>query len=194
MLTWPLFSNAVGARFFAAIVPTLNMIRLLRASQGDEAELARAVSRSGDKKEALGGPFIYVIIMITSIILFWKSSPVGVMALSTMAAGDGMADLVGRRFGANNKWPGLNKSAAGTAAFWAASTISSTGLLLWLQKWGSLTVHTSDLDGAAVQVQDLLGPVAAISLVAAILELVPIWDDNYTVPAAAALLAMIFLQ
>ena len=188
MLFWPLFSAADGARVFAAIVPTLNALRLYLASIGasSEASLAKAVSRSGDAQEALGGPFIYVVILAASILSFWRDSPIGIVALSSMAVGDGLADLIGRRYGKTNPWPGLDKSVSGTVAFWIGSTLTSVGLLQWMQYWNCLT-----LDFAT---DELIFRVAGITLVAAILELVPFADDNYTVPLSAAVLTMLFLQ
>lgn len=199
ILFWPLFSANDSARFFAACVPLTNAFRLYLAStapsdgdaqssrgSNDEAALARAVSRSGNSKEALGGPFVYVLIMAAAVLGWWRSSPIGVVALATLAAGDGVADLVGRRFGTNNQWPGLKKSVAGTLGFVAAATITSFGLLLWLQQWGCLTLGFAGLD--------LLERVALISTVSSFLELVPIGDDNYTVPLSAALLSMLLLS
>ena len=57
----------------------------------DESELASAVSRSGDKEEALGGPFVYVIIMFLSTLLFWFDNLSGVIAMTVMAVGDGVS-------------------------------------------------------------------------------------------------------
>ena len=57
----------------------------------DESELANAVSRSGDNKEALQGPLVYVIILLGSILAFWQNSLIGIVALSVMAAGDGVS-------------------------------------------------------------------------------------------------------
>jgi hypothetical protein len=89
ILFWPLFSANDGARFFAACVPLTNAFRLYLAatasndngstkssvggsssSYSDEAALARAVSRSGNSREALGGPFVYVL-MIAAAVLGW---------------------------------------------------------------------------------------------------------------------------
>jgi hypothetical protein len=114
VLLWPLFSNAYGARIFASVVPVLNAIRLIVAGTGSstssgsledgqfappgsEAELAGAISRSGDAKEALGGPFIYVVVLFLAILFFWTDTPIGIVSIATMAVGDGLADLVGRR-------------------------------------------------------------------------------------------------
>jgi phytol kinase len=189
MLFWPLFSTSPGARIFAAIVPILNAIRLYLAgtSAPDEADLATAVSRSGDVKEAVGGPFIYVIMLALSVLLFWRDSAVGIVAMSTLAAGDGMADLIGRRFGKNNKWPNSQKSVAGSLAFWLASTVTSTGLLWWMQYHGCLTLPFERVE--------VIATIAGITLVSAILEVIPVFgDDNYTVPLSAALLTALFLH
>jgi phytol kinase len=203
MLFWPLFSEAAGARFFAATVPTVNAVRLYLASQTDrqqqqeeeteavssEAALAAAVSRSGDSREALGGPFIYVVVLAVCILLWWRDSPAGVVALAALAAGDGAADLVGRRYG-SVKWPWSadGKSVAGSAAFWVSSTLTAVGLLRWMQWTGCLTVL------ADVPVTEWAAKVALICFVSAALEVMPAaGDDNYTVPISAALLSVVLL-
>lgn len=181
ILFWPGFET----RFFAAIIPILNALRLYLASNDTNSELAAAVSRSGNVQEARGGPFIYVNMIIACLLIFWTSSPIGVVALCTLAAGDGLADLVGRRFGKTNTWPGLqSKSMVGTLAFWIASTAVSYGILLWLQ-------HTNCM---VLDVDNVLIRVAAVTLVSAIVELIPIFDDNYTVPISAAIMAAVLLQ
>jgi phytol kinase len=191
ILLWPLFSKATGAKYFAAIIPILNALRLYLASKGgpnsSETNLARAVSRSGNVSEALGGPFIYVSILATCILAFWRDSSVGIVALSALAAGDGVADLIGRRFGRNNTWPGTEKSIAGSLAFWIASTICATGLLLWMQYWGCLTLTLSSFE--------LFLRLGGICFVSAVLELAPtnVVDDNFSVPISAGLLAALFI-
>jgi len=192
ILLWPLFSAAdLPARLFCACVPSINAVRLYLASMattaGEEQELARALSRSGQAQEALGGPFIYVCMLAGFILAFWRTSPVGIVALSTMAAGDGLADLVGRRWGKGNAWPGLSgKSVAGTAAFWIASTLTTTGLLLWMSYWKCLLLPLTTVE--------LVARLVIIGLITALVELIPGTDDNFTVPISAALLAMILLQ
>ncbi len=58
--------------------------------------------RSGDARESLGGPFIYIMVLLFSTLLFWRDLPVGVVLFTTMACGDGLTDLVGRRLGSTN--------------------------------------------------------------------------------------------
>lgn len=191
VLFWPIFSNNMGARFFAGVVTMVNALRLILAAQGgdDEQGLAKAVSRTGNAKEALGGPFVYILILQAAIWLFWRSSAVGVIAVTTMAAGDGFADLVGRRWGRNNKWWfSPQKSMVGTLAFWIASTVCGVGLISWLQFAGCLELPANYV------LSDVVLRVAGISAVSALLELLPVGDDNWTVPLSAGIVAFLFFR
>jgi phytol kinase len=210
ILLWPLFTpHHTSSRIFAAIVPIINAIRLYIASQSNsnddhnhessslssssESALAQAVSRSGDSKEALGGPFIYVIMLTLAILCFWTETPHGIIAMSTLAAGDGMADIIGRRYGSSNPWPYNNKkSMVGSLAFVVASSITSLFLILWIHYTGSglesLFQHYTILD--------IAWKIVVISTISAIVETIPSWlgDDNYTVPISAVIGSMILLS
>jgi dolichol kinase len=204
ILVWPLFSNAYGARVFASIVPLLNAIRLFVAgtgaesqnssdgvdssTTGSEVELANAISRSGDAKEALQGPFVYVMVLLFSTFFFWIDNPVGVVSIATMAVGDGLADLIGRRFGASNKWQfNKSKSIAGSSALVVGSLLGSYGLLSWL-------VWTGTMDPLPYNSFDLLGRLLIIATVSAAVELAPVIDDNYSVPITAGVLSTLLLN
>jgi dolichol kinase len=202
VILWPLFSDAYGARAFAGIVPLLNALRLYlagtggggdgrrdgRSSSSSESELAGAISRSGDARESLGGPFIYVMVLLFFTLLFWRDSPVGVVSLATMACGDGLADLVGRRWGSTNKWFfSRNKSMAGSAAFVAGSFVASFGLISWLTSIGSM-------DALGLSSFELAKRLLAIAVICAGVELIPVGDDNYSVPISAALLSAFLLS
>jgi len=199
ILVWPLFSNAYGARVFASIVPLMNALRLYLAGTrssadetstagGSENELAQAISRSGDAEEALGGPFVYVMVLLFFTFFCFTESPVGVVAIATMAAGDGLADLIGRRFGSNNKWQLFNKdkSVAGSAAFVSGALVASFGLISWLIGFGVM-------DPLDLSTLDLFGRLLFISVVCAAVELIPTGDDNYSVPLSAAILSSYLL-
>lgn len=189
MVFWPLFSDSGGARVFAGIVPLANAVRLFVAATGseDEEELASAVSRSGDAKEALGGPFFYVLVLLASVLVFWRDGYAGIIASSTMAAGDGLADLIGRRFGENNKWFfNKDKSIAGSVAFFIGASSCSIAIAWWFAHTGTL-VPTMEFADVAVRI-------VIISAISAIVELIPIVDDNWSVPLTAAILAAALLQ
>lgn len=187
ILVWPLYTPA--GRFFAACIPFINAVRLYLAAMGDlsQSDLANAVSRTGNKNEALGGPMVYVLVMIAAISFFWRENVIGITALCTMAAGDGMADIVGRRLGKGNTWFfSEKKSMAGSLAFFLSASLCTTGAVAWLSFTGCLELPFA-MDDLAVRI-------AAISATCALVELLPFGDDNWTVPISAAILAALFLQ
>jgi len=191
IITWPLFSDAGGARVFAGLVTLTNMYRLYLAGTGDAAEssLANTISRSGDKSEVMGGPFIYVCLFQCFIMAFWRNTFPGVVAMTTMAAGDGMADIIGRNFGRNSyKWPFSDgeKSLVGTVAFAFFSFVVTTGISLWLISTGCLV--------SSLGFSELAARILAISCICAMVEVLPLGDDNFTVPGSAALLSAVWLR
>lgn len=189
IVTWPFFSDASGARCFAWLVALTNVYRLYLAGSGDAAEstLAKTISRSGDKSEALKGPLIYIVIFQFFILAFWRNTFPGVVAMTTMAAGDGMADIIGRRFGKNSpKWPDGKKTLVGSLGFSVSAFAVTTAILQWLVVAGSLPM--------ALATGEMVVRVAAISCICAVVEVLPIGDDNYTVPASAAILSALWLR
>jgi phytol kinase len=120
---WPLYSSSgLSSRLIAASIPLVQMTRLIlagtRVESADKDQSAsidgiiNAISRSGSKSEALGGPLIYTIVLLLGTFLFFRDSPIGVVAICQMAAGDGIADIVGRRWG-DLKWPFSEKKRLG---------------------------------------------------------------------------------
>mmetsp|Transcript_188 Transcript_188/g.798 ORF Transcript_188/g.798 Transcript_188/m.798 type:complete len:352 (+) Transcript_188:79-1134(+) len=198
---WPLYSDSQMARIFAAAVPLVQIAKLVQAGLSgvrDEREgdgpstntLVKAISRTGKAKEALGGPLIYTIVLAAATILQWRGSPVGIIAVAQMAAGDGLADIVGRKYGKSSQWSFVpDKSVAGSVAFVAGGFLVSSLLLWWFIQSGCILLPSSPTNGAGGCALKLL----AISIGAAAVELIPIADDNITVPLASALLtALLF--
>jgi phytol kinase len=84
----------------------------------DEASV-KAMSRTGDPKEILRGPLYYGIMFVVLTLVYWKDSPIGIIALMMMCGGDGIADIIGRKF-ASAKLPwGRDKSISGTVSVFA---------------------------------------------------------------------------
>lgn len=193
VLAWRFYSSDPTARLAAALVPLLNVAKIVGAAQravdardrgldGGEKTFVDAVSRTGDPREVLGGPLIYTLVLFAAT-LFGFRSPAAVVALCQMAVGDGLADIAGRRFGDAKWFCNGGKSYAGSLAFFAGATAASLGLLAWL---GLATVDV-----------DLAARVAAVSAACALVEVVPApaigIDDNVSVPLVGALLALLLL-
>ena len=103
VLCWLLFTDMPNARFLAALVPLLITVQFALVGLGilkDDAAV-EAMSRSGDPREILRGPLFYGIVFVLVTIFYWKDSPTGITALMLMCGGDGLADIVGRRWGTN---------------------------------------------------------------------------------------------
>ncbi|CAM9437336.1 unnamed protein product, partial [Phaeothamnion confervicola] len=181
MLLWPLFSPLPTARYVAAIVPFLQAVRLTLAGLGRGGnDLAAAVAREGDAREALQGPLLYVLVLTAGTVLEWRTSMVGLLAICQMAAGDGLADLVGRRFGGVKWWFSKDKSYVGSLAFMVGGFAVSMALVAWFHAAGCLALSPA---AAALRI-------AAVSLACALVEVAPVaGDDNVSVPVAAAVLS-----
>ena len=182
LVFWPLFSTTRGGQLAAISVPVMSLARLMvagKAAEGSErgAELVRAISRSGDKHEALEGPFKYTIVLLLATIFGWRS-PVSAVAICQMGIGDGMADVMGRRFG-SRRAPSSGPRRASRAPSSSPLRFAASAAMLTLV-W-RLT---------ATPLRAALGPLALISLAAALVEVLPLGDDNFTVPLAAALMSV----
>ncbi|KAL3699075.1 hypothetical protein R1sor_017097 [Riccia sorocarpa] len=176
MLCWPLFSSSPAAPFIAGIVPLANGIRLLVYGTGilkDEG-LVQSMSRTGDPKELLRGPLYYVVVLYTSTVVFWRQSPVGMIALGMMCGGDGIADIMGRKFGSKKLPYNPDKSWAGSVAMLIFGFLVSFGLT---QYFSALGFYQLDKSSAVRHL-------ALISLAATVTESLPIstkLDDNFTI-------------
>ncbi|GAB2286920.1 hypothetical protein Dimus_021308 [Dionaea muscipula] len=184
MASWPLFSISTHARYFASLVPFVNCLRLLihGLSLLTDERLVKSVSREGKPKELLRGPLYYVLMLIISALVFWRDSPVGVISLAMMCGGDGVADIVGRRFGVAKIPYNQKKSWVGSISMFAFGTLVSLGMLYYFSALGYFQLdwhHT-------------LEKVALVSLVATLVESLStaeVIDDNISVPLASMIAA-----
>jgi phytol kinase len=178
LLCWPLYSATWHARWFAAFVPgsLTALFVLIGLGIVKKDDFVAAMSRSGDPRELLRGPLMYGIVFVAVTLIFWTGSPVGVILLMLLCGGDGLADVVGRRYG-RAKLPGQqDKSWAGSLGFVLGGLIFSLLLLAYFNAVGFLQL---DLMAA-------LAPVLVTTLVAAAVEAcTPADFDNLTVPLAA---------
>ena len=186
VLCWLLFADAPISRYLAALVPLAITVQFFLVGSGilkDEAAV-RAMSRSGDRREILRGPLYYGIIFILLTIVFWKDSPVGIVALMLMCGGDGLADILGRRMGeAPLPW-NRAKSWAGSAGMFLGGWVFA---ILILAIYIALNVFSGPLDA-------YLPALTLIAVVGTLVESLPFKDiDNITVTLAAVLLGLFLL-
>ncbi|KAL0047393.1 hypothetical protein WJX82_002228 [Trebouxia sp. C0006] len=191
VLTWPLFSTHCSGmcRSSAAMqciqgapdMPTIHsavgccICRLILVAIGTMESKAtiQAVSRGGSRQELLRGPLLYIGIVTAVTLLFWRESPVGLMVLSLMCGGDGLADIVGRRYGSARLPFNHNKSWLGSLAMLTGGAVMS---MVYIALFHSMGYFTNTM-------QNMLGTIWMTSLVATAVEALPIYgwlDDNLT--------------
>lgn len=181
VLCWLFFRDVPSARFLAALVPFAITLQFVLVGLGlwRDPAAVKAMSRTGDRREILRGPLFYGIVFIILTLVYWKESPIGIVALMLLCGGDGLADIVGKRFGrARLPWS-KNKTWAGSLGMLAGGWLFSV-LVLWV------FIAAGQFSGS---LQTYLLPVTIISLVATAVESLPLNDlDNITVPGVAVIL------
>uniref|UniRef100_A0A8R7TZH5 Uncharacterized protein n=1 Tax=Triticum urartu TaxID=4572 RepID=A0A8R7TZH5_TRIUA len=187
LLFWPLFSSGRYAPFLAALPSAINILRTLLLGLGirkNEA-VVKILSRSGDHREFLKAPLYYVTAIALATSVLWRTSPIAIALICNLCAGDGVADIVGRRLGKEKLPYNSNKSYAGSIAMVVAGFL---GLFLCMHYF-----HTF---GFIEESWHMTFGFLVVSIAAALVESHPIsteLDDNLTVPLASFLVGSLIL-
>jgi len=184
VVCWLLFKESAYAPYFAAVIPLAITAQFALVGLGliKDPSAVDAMSRTGDRREILRGPLFYGLVFIILTIIFWRSSPVGIVALMVLCGGDGLADVVGKRITSKKLPWSPQKTLAGSLAMFFGSYILSI-LVLWIfVYWG---YFTGPITGYII-------PVGIIALISTLVESLPLRDfDNITVPLVSVLLGML---
>jgi phytol kinase len=188
VICWNFFSASLQARFLAALVPLAITFQFFLVGIGvmqDQAAV-EAMTRTGDRREILRGPLFYGIVFVICTLLFWRQSPVGIVALMLMCGGDGLADIVGRRWGKARLPFNERKSWIGSTAMFLGGWVFALGFVVLFNGMGVLE-PALDMRSASLSI-------TLIALAATIVEALPLRDiDNLTTTAMAVLLGLVLL-
>jgi len=189
LVTWYLYSGTTFSRYLALIVPILFVLLFVGIGTGkvkNEAFVG-SMSRSGEASELLKGTLYYALI-ICIVTLLWFYSPAGnptaFVILGCLAGGDGLADVIGRKYGGTKKFGfgGAEKTVAG-----------SIGMLIGSFLFSYVLIAIFSLEYVTFNLALLFLPVLVISIVATIVEAIsPKNLDNWTVPIAVFLVIVLF--
>jgi len=185
MLFWPLFSMAPYAKYMAAFAPAANGLRMIGLGLGllKNDALVKAMSREGGRRELLKGPLYYALTITLITLCFWRNSPVGAVAVANLCAGDGFADIVGRKYGIKKLPYNNSKTFIGSLAFFAFASLVSMGYTAYFAAFGYFEATWRMYLATMV-----------VSLSAAFAESLPLpLDDNFTVPFVAVAVGMLLL-
>lgn len=186
MACWPIFSTSAEARYFASLVPLANCLRLVTygLSLATDEGLIKSVTREGKPAELLRGPLYYVLILVICVLVFWRDSPIGVISLAMMCGGDGVADIMGRKFGSVKIPYNKKKSWAGSISMLLFGFLISMGMLYYFSALGYFQMD----------LVSTMQRVALVSFMATVVESLPTEggvDDNISVPLASMVTAFL---
>ena len=118
LIFWPLYDSTHWTKYLnilpAFIWTVLLLVKGFTAKPDDQA--VKTMTRTGNRKELLKGPFYFTLVMNIMGTLFFYS-PAAITSMAFLGWGDGMAPVFGRRFG-KHKYNFLSeKSLEGSLAF-----------------------------------------------------------------------------
>jgi phytol kinase len=184
VLCWLLYPDLYYSRFVAAIVPFVITVQFILVGLGivNDKSAIESMSRTGDRKEILRGPLLYGIAFVVLTLLFWRESPVGMTALMILCGGDGLADILGRKFG-KVKLPWNNrKSWIGSLGMFLGGLFLSVPIIFIFNELGYFDI---------AKLQLIVGLII-ISLISTIVEsLSPSDTDNITIPLFAVFVGIL---
>ncbi|MDD1770634.1 MAG: hypothetical protein LUO79_06070 [Methanomassiliicoccales archaeon] len=192
LVTWLLFSGDWYSRFFAAVVPLMFVLLFYAIGSGrmkNEA-FVTSMSRSGEASELLKGTFYYaLIILIVTLLWFYiptngidHANPTGLIVIGCLAGGDGLADIIGRRYGKHKySVSGNEKSVEG-----------SIGMIVGAMLFSLVLVAIFGLAVSNWNLASFVLPLLIVAIVAAIVEgISPKNMDNWTIMIAVVVVLIL---
>jgi phytol kinase len=181
VLCWLLFDETLSSRYLASLVPLVITGQFILVGLGiikDEAAV-EAMSRTGDPREILKGPVFYGVIFVVFTVIYWLDSPVGITALMLMCGGDGLADILGRRWGYRKLPWAKDKSWVGSFGMFIGGWGFALGIVAVFVRYNIFTRPFPQY----------LVPLTIIAFIGTLVESLPLKDiDNVTVSGAAIVL------
>ena len=165
----PLFVEGGWSHYLNITVCAVWTILLIQKGlfAADDDQAVKTMTRTGDKRELLKGTLYFVLVAMICGTLYYKQFP-GVLAMAMLGWGDGLAPIIGTRYGKIKYHILSDKSVEGSLAFLAGSIFAGM-FFVWL--------IVPELFDA--------GKIVTIAIIATIVEGVsPKEVDNLTIPVA----------
>ncbi|BAZ24718.1 hypothetical protein NIES4073_56160 [Kalymmatonema gypsitolerans NIES-4073] len=128
----PLYSDLHWSKYLNVTIFVVWIVLLVQkglfAKPDDEA--VNIMTRTGDRRELLKGPFYFVIVATICGTLLYKSFP-GIVAMTTLGWGDGVAPIIGSYYGRLKYKVFSNKSWEGSLSMFVFAFAASV-FFVWL--------------------------------------------------------------
>jgi phytol kinase len=186
VLCWLLFPDQPLSRWLAALVPFAITLQFVLVGTGliKDPAAVQSMSRTGDRREILRGPLFYGIVFVLITLVFWLDHPAGIVALMLLCGGDGLADILGRKYGKHSLPWAKRKTWAGSGGMLLGGWIFSFAIL-------GAFIAAGVFPGTLEQ---YILPISIIALGGTLVESLPFSEiDNITVTLTALALGYLLL-
>ncbi|KAK6155383.1 hypothetical protein DH2020_009631 [Rehmannia glutinosa] len=184
MLCWPMFSSGRLGRIVAGFIPSLCLVKAFVAGSRKDDKLVKFLIKYRDSRTLLVAALGYALATYLVTVFEWRT-PLAIATICNLCAGDGIADIAGRRFGSLKLPYNKNKSFAGTIGMAIAGFFASILYMYYFSWFGYIQESPNMVLGLLV-----------VSVVSALVESHPLstkLDDNLTVPLASMLVGKFVL-
>ncbi len=184
VLCWLLFDTRMESRFLAAVVPLISTVQYALAGLGiirDKASV-QSMSRRGGMEELLKGPLFYGLVFIAITLIFWNTSPIGIVSLMVLCGGDGVADIFGKQYGKKLLPWSKDKTWLGSIAMLIGGFVLSL-IMIFIFSYFSIF---------KIDFPTILIKVFIVVLLSTLIESISKSDvDNITVPLTAVIMGIL---
>jgi phytol kinase len=180
LLTWPFFENTPTTPFIVALLPACvtGMVLLTGARDTPITITLFEYSRPQKKSSEIAAPLTYGLAFTIATTLFWTRSPAGVAALMILCGGDGMAEILGKRFGKRRLPWSTHKTWAGSLGMLLGGFLLALGIINYFVLVGIFSAPLAEY----------LYPLAFLAIIGTIVESLPLpGPDNLYIPLATGL-------
>ncbi len=157
IMFWLFYDNSHWSKYFNIAPAFIWCILLLQkgffAKPDDEA--VKTMTRNNDRKELLKGPFYFTLVMNLMGTLFYNSN-LAVTAMSFLGWGDGIAPIVGKKYGRHKYKIFAEKSIEGSIAFFVFGL--GAGFLFSYLIFGSVKINHLLITGVITTIVEAVSP------------------------------------
>ena len=154
---WIFYNNSHWSKYFNIAPAFIWAILLLQkgffAKPDDEA--VKTMTRTGDKRELLKGPFYFTLVMNLMGTVFYHTN-LSVTAMAYLGWGDGIAPVIGKRYGTHKYYFLSEKSIEGSIAFLIFGFLSAVFFNYIL--FGSVNIVQISVAGIVATIVEALSP------------------------------------
>ncbi|HEX2984405.1 MAG TPA: hypothetical protein VHO28_12750 [Ignavibacteriales bacterium] len=157
IIFWAFYDHSHWSKYLN-IAPTviwgaLLLIKGFFASSNDEA--VKTMTREGDRRELLRGPFYFTLVM-NFMGIAYLNTPAGITAIAFLGWGDGLAPIIGRLYGKTGYNVLAYKTVEGSLAFNIAGIAAA--IVFNMLILGSFNLNHIILCGIAATIIEAVSP------------------------------------